>query len=97
PEPVVEPKPGPQYPGRTLLGMRGDGKAHRTHQMRGYAQPDVAFGERGMHAAKIPPLEYREIAMDQPGRRRGCAAAEIALFEQKDTKSPAGGVARHAD
>src|SRR5829696_8092740 len=77
--------------------MGGDGKAHRAHQMRRIPEPDVALGKRRTDAKKMSSLQPREIAMDQPRRRRGGASAEIALLQQDDAQAPASGVARDAD
>ena len=63
PEPVIEPEPGPQHPGRPLVGMGRDGKAHRAHQMRRDLQPGIALGKRGADSAELPPLQHRQIAM----------------------------------
>src|SRR6266540_6390628 len=77
--------------------MRGDGKAHRAHQMRRYPEPDVALGKRRTDAKKMPALQPRQIAMDQPRRGRGGARAEIALLQQNYAQPASGGVARDAD
>ena len=77
--------------------MRGDRKAHRAHQVRRDPQPDVALGKRGAYAQKGPALQHGEIAMDQPGRGRGCAPAEIALFQQDHPQAASRGIARNAD
>src|ERR1700682_3351267 len=77
--------------------MRGDRKAHRTHQMRRDPQPDVTLGKRRAHAQKGSALQYGEIAMDQPRRGRGCARAEVALLQKDHPQAAPRGVARNAD
>jgi hypothetical protein len=64
-ETVIDQQPHTQGPGRALVRMRGDRKAHRPHQMRRDRQPDVAFGQRRADAQKATPLQHREIAMDE--------------------------------
>ena len=65
--------------------------------MRRYPEPDVALGKRRTDAKKMPALQPRQIAMDQPRRGRGGARAEIALLQQDDAQAASGGVARDAD
>src|SRR6266404_8054095 len=77
--------------------MRGDRKAHRAHQMRRDPQPDVALGKRGAYPQKGPALQQGGIAMDQPRRGRGCARAEVALFQQDHPQAASRGGARNAD
>ena len=77
--------------------MGGDRKAHRAHQMRRDPEPDVALGQRRTDAKKMPALQPRQIAMDQPRRGLGCARAEIALLQQDHAQAASGGVARDAD
>src|SRR6185369_15098629 len=72
-------------------------KAHRAHQMRRDPEPDVALGKRRTDAKKMPALQPRQIAVDQPRRRRGGARAEIALLQQDHAQAPASGDARDAD
>ena len=83
--------------GRPLVRMGGDGKAHRTHQMRRDPEPDVALGQRPADPKKMPALQIGQIAMDQPRRGLRRAGAEIALLQQDDAQATTGGVARDAD
>ncbi len=96
-QPVVQQQPGPQQPGRALVGMRGDHEPRGAHQMRRDPQPDVTLGQLTADAQQAAALQHREIAMDQPRGRRRRAAAEVALFEQDDPQAATGGIARHAD
>src|SRR5258706_13796610 len=77
--------------------MRGDRKALWAPQMRRVPEADVALGKRGAYPQKGPALQQGGIAMDQPRRGRGCARAEVALFQKDHPQAASGGVARHAD
>ena len=77
--------------------MRGDDKAHRTHQMRRGPQPDVTLGQRRTDTEKRSALQHRQIAVDQPRRGRGRGDAEVALLQQDHPQAASRGVARHAD
>src|SRR5580692_4852825 len=96
-KPVVKQKRGTEQPWRAFVRMRRDREPHWSHQMRREFEPDVALGELPAHAKKAPALQYREIAMDQPGCRRGSGGAEIALLNQDHPQATAGGVACDAD
>src|SRR5207244_12717482 len=48
-------------------------------------------------ATKRLALQDGGIAMDQPRRGRGCARAEVALFQKDHPQAASRGVARHAD
>jgi hypothetical protein len=74
-----------------MVKPSGNDKAHRTHQMRRGAQPDVALPERSADAQQRSAFQHREIAVDQPRRGLRCAGAEIALLQQE---AASGGVAR---
>ena len=77
--------------------MRGDDKAHRTHQMRRGPQPDVTLGQRRTDTEKRSALQHRQIAVDQPRRGRGRGGAEVALLQQDHPQAASGGVAGNAD
>jgi hypothetical protein len=65
--------------------------------MRRNVEPDIALSELRVHAEEGAALQPRQIAMDQPWRGLGCAAAEIALLEQDHAQAAPSGVARDAD
>ena len=96
-EAVVEQQADAQQPWRTLVGMGGDHEAHRPDQMRRDPEPGPALGERPAHPPEAAALQHRQIAMDQPRRRRRGRAAEIALLQQDDPQAAAGRIAREAD
>ena len=77
--------------------MGGDRKPHRPHQMRRDGEPDVALGELRVHAEERAAFQPRQIAMNQPWRGLGGAAAEVALFQQDHAQAAPRGVARDAD
>ena len=94
---VVQQQPRPEHPGLPLVGMGGNDKTHRTHQMRRGAQPDIALAERRADAKQRPAFQHLEVAVDQPRPGLRCAGAEIALLQQDHAQAAAGGVARDAD
>ena len=80
-QPVVKQQPGPQLPGRTFVGMGGDRKAHRAHQMRRDLKPDVALGQRRADTKKRrrssparSPWISRGEAEEAPAPRSPCSS-----------------------
>ncbi len=53
--------------------MRGDDKAHRTHQMRRGPQPDVTLGQRRTDTEKRSALQHGE-AEDAAAPRSPCSS-----------------------
>ena len=60
--------------------------------MRRNPKPDVALGKRSTDTEKVPTLQPRQIAMDQPWRGRGSPRAEIALLQQDHAQAASGGL-----
>ena len=75
-QPVVEQQPRAQQPGRPLVGMGGDRKPHRAHQMRRDPQPDVALA-----SARSAPAE-------RPGAPAPTRSPWISRGEAEDAAAP---------
>src|ERR1700737_4569297 len=77
--------------------MGGDRKAHRPYQMRRDIEPGVALGELRAPAKESGAPQPPQIAVAQPRRSLGCAAAEVALLQQDHAQAAPSGIARDAD
>ena len=95
-EPVVEEQPDPQHQRRARPRHRRQHEPHRPDQVRRHPQQHLALGQRLADQPERAVLEIAQPAMDQLGRGRRGAGAEVVLLEQQHAQAPAGGVARDA-
>ncbi|MEY9901772.1 hypothetical protein ABIA44_005946 [Bradyrhizobium sp. USDA 329] len=96
-EAVIEEQSAAQQPRWPLVRMRRNHETHRPDQMRRDPEPDPALGQSPAHPPKTAALQHREIAMDQPRRRRRRGACEIALLEEDNPQAAARRIAGEAD
>ena len=84
-----------------MNGERGPGhrrqhEAHRPDEVRRHPQQHLALGQRLAHQPERAVLEIAQAAVDELGRGRRGARAEVVLLQQQHAQAPAGGVARDA-
>src|SRR5438552_1421387 len=65
--------------------------------MRPRPQQHIAFMQRFPHEAESVLFKITQTTVNELGRCRGRAGAEIALFDQQHLEATAGSIARDAD
>ena len=95
-EPVVEEQPEPQHERRARPRHRRQHEAHRPDDVRRHPQQHLALGQRLAHQPERAVLEIAQAAVDELGRGRRGARAEVVLLQQQHAQAAAGGVARDA-
>ena len=95
-ERVVEVHPDAQpRPAVEALRQRQQ-EGERLHQVRRDPQQRLALAQVHAHQAEVGGGEVAQAAVDEPGRARGGAAAEIVLLDQRDLQAAQRRVARDA-
>ena len=86
----------PEHQRRARARHRRQHEPHRMDQVGRRPQQHLALGQRLADQPQRAMLEIAQPAMDQLGRGRRGARAEVVLLQQQHAQAAAGGVARDA-